>query len=94
MEWSPQDDFDIEKDSWEWQVTDYEARFFKSVRGCKKSLRRDIDTDIDPIAFGVLVEMVSQMGYEERQSKFVKLHEALKNQDYQKAAAEEMLDSQ
>ena len=56
----------------------------------KKSLE-GIDTDINPIAFSVIVEMVSQMGYE-GVSKFVKLHDALKNKDYQKAA-QEMLDS-
>ena len=86
---TPSDFFDIVEDSWEWQVT-YQRDFSKAYDDAKKVLE-GIDTDINPIAFSVIVEMVSQMGYE-GVSKFVKLHDALKNKDYQKAA-QEMLDS-
>ena len=86
---TPSDFFDIVEDSWEWQVT-YERDFSKAYDDAKKVLE-GIDTDINPIAFSVIVEMVSQMGYE-GVSKFLKLHDALKNKDYQKAA-QEMLDS-
>ena len=47
--------------------------------------------DIHPLAFSVVVEMVSQMGFD-GVSQFENFLDALKNGNYQKAA-KEMLDS-
>ena len=61
MEWLPQVIFDIVEDSW--GVSYVERDFSKAYDDAKKVLE-GIDTDINPIAFSVIVEMVSQMGYE------------------------------
>ena len=86
---TPSDFFDIVEDSWEWQVT-YERDFSKAYDDAKKVLE-GIDTDINPIAFSVIVEMVSQMGMQSV-SGFKNFLDALEEGNYDKAA-QEMRDS-
>jgi hypothetical protein len=77
----------VSSEDWEWRVT-YERDFSKATDDAKKILG---DMDIHPLAFSVVVEMVSQMGFD-GVSQFKNFINALQVSDYQKAA-QEMLDS-
>ena len=77
----------VSSEDWEWKIT-YERDFSKATDGAKKILG---DMDVHPLAFSVVVEMVSQMGFD-GVSQFKNFISALRDGDYQKAA-QEMLDS-
>ena len=77
----------VSSEDWEWRVT-YERDFSKATDDAKKILG---DMDVHPLAFSVVVEMVSQMGFD-GVSQFKNFISALQDGDYQKAA-QEMLDS-
>ena len=77
----------VSSEDWEWRIT-YERDFSQATDDAKKILG---DMDIHPLAFSVVVEMVSQMGMESV-SGFKNFLDALKNSDYEKAA-QEMRDS-
>jgi len=77
----------VSSEDWEWRIT-YERDFSQATDDAKKILG---DMDIHPLAFSVVVEMVSQMG-RKSVSGFKNFLDALKNGDYEKAA-QEMRDS-
>ncbi len=77
----------VSSEDWEWRIT-YERDFSKATDDAKNILE---GMDIHPLAFSVVVEMVSQMGMESV-SGFKNFINALKQGDYQKAA-KEMRDS-
>ena len=77
----------VSSEDWEWRIT-YERDFSQATDDAKKILG---DMDIHPLAFSVVVEMVSQMG-RKSVSGFKNFLYALKNGDYEKAA-QEMRDS-
>lgn len=77
----------VSNEDWEWRIT-YERDFSKATDDAKKILG---DMDIHPLAFSVVVEMVSQMGMESV-SGFKNFLDALEEGHYEKAA-QEMRDS-
>ena len=77
----------VSSEDWEWRIT-YERDFSKATDDAKKILG---DMDIHPLAFSVVVEMVSQMGID-GVSQFKNFITALEKGDYEKAA-QEMRDS-
>ena len=77
----------VSSEDWEWRIT-YERDFSKATDDAKKILG---DMDIHPLAFSVVVEMVSQMGID-GVSQFKNFISALEKGDYEKAA-QEMRDS-
>ena len=77
----------VSSEDWEWRIT-YERDFSHATEGAKKILN---DIDIHPLAFSVVVEMVSQMGID-GVSQFKNFISALEKGDYQ-IAAEEMQNS-
>jgi lysozyme len=77
----------VSEEDWQWRIT-YERDFSKATEDAKQILG---DMDIHPLAFSVVVEMVSQMGIE-GVSQFKNFINALEKGDYQKAA-QEMRDS-
>ena len=77
----------VSEEDWQWRIT-YERDFSKATEDAKEILG---DMDIHPLAFSVVVEMVSQMGIK-GVSQFKNFIRALKDGDYQKAA-QEMRDS-
>ena len=77
----------VSSEDWEWRIT-YERDFSKATEDAKQILG---DMDIHPLAFSVVVEMVSQMGIK-GVSQFKNFINALESGDYQKAA-QEMRDS-
>ncbi len=77
----------VSSEDWEWRIT-YERDFSKATDDAKNILGK---MDIHPLAFSVVVEMVSQLG-KESVAGFKNFLDALKNGDYQKAA-QEMRDS-
>ena len=77
----------VSEEDWQWRIT-YERDFSKATEDAKEILG---DMDIHPLAFSVVVEMVSQMGIK-GVSQFKNFISALKDGDYQKAA-QEMRDS-
>ena len=77
----------VSEEDWQWRIT-YERDFSKATEDAKQILG---DMDIHPLAFSVVVEMVSQMGFD-GVSQFKNFLHALHASDYQKAA-QEMLDS-
>ena len=66
----------------------FDKDFEIALNGARKIIPEDT---IDPIAFGILVEMVYQMGYE-GVSKFQETLRLINNENYY-AASDEMLDS-
>jgi len=70
-------------EDWEWRIT-YERDFSQATEDAKKILD---NIDIHPLAFSVVVEMVSQMGID-GVSQFKNFINALEKGDYQKAAEE------
>ena len=85
---SPNDFYStVSEEDWQWRIT-YERDFSKATEDAKHILG---DMDIHPLAFSVVVEMVSQMGIK-GVSQFENFLAALQVGDYQKAA-QEMLDS-
>ena len=77
----------VSNEDWEWRIT-YERDFSQATDDAKKILG---DMDIHPLAFSVVVEMVSQMGMESV-SGFKNFLDALEEGNYEKAA-QEMRDS-
>jgi len=77
----------VSSEDWEWRIT-YERDFSKATEDAKQILG---DMDIHPLAFSVVVEMVSQMGIK-GVSQFKNFINALEAGNYQKAA-QEMRDS-
>ncbi len=77
----------VSNEDWEWRIT-YERDFSKATDDAKEILG---DMDIHPLAFSVVVEMVSQMG-KESVSGFKNFLDALEKGNYDKAA-QEMRDS-
>ena len=70
-------------EDWEWRIT-YERDFSQATDDAKKILG---DMDVHPLAFSVVVEMVSQMGMESV-SEFKNFLDALAEGNYDKAAQE------
>ena len=77
----------VSEEDWQWRIT-YERDFSKATEDAKQILG---DMDIHPLAFSVVVEMVSQMGIK-GVSQFENFLNALKDGNYEKAA-QEMRDS-
>ena len=77
----------VSEEDWQWRIT-YERDFSKATEDAKHILG---DMDIHPLAFSVVVEMVSQMGIE-GVSQFKNFINALEVGDYKKAS-QEMKDS-
>ncbi len=77
----------VSEEDWQWRIT-YERDFSKATEDAKQILG---DMDIHPLAFSVVVEMVSQMG-KESVSGFKNFLDALAESNYEKAA-QEMKDS-
>ena len=77
----------VSEEDWQWRIT-YERDFSKATEDAKHILG---DMDIHPLAFSVVVEMVSQMGIK-GVSQFENFLAALKEGNYEKAA-KEMRDS-
>jgi lysozyme len=73
----------VSSEDWEWRIT-YERDFSQATEDAKKILD---NIDIHPLAFSVVVEMVSQMGID-GVSQFKNFINALEKGDYQKAAEE------
>ena len=73
----------VSSEDWEWRVT-YERDFSNATDDAKKILG---DMDVHPLAVSVVVEMVSQMGFD-GVSQFKNFINALQVSDYQKAAQE------
>ena len=85
---SPNDFYStVSEEDWQWRIT-YERDFSKATEDAKHILG---DMDIHPLAFSVVVEMVSQMGIK-GVSQFENFLAALKEGNYEKAA-KEMRDS-
>ena len=77
----------VSEEDWQWRIT-YERDFSKATEDAKEILG---DMDIHPLAFSVVVEMVSQMGIK-GVSQFENFLDALKEGNYENAA-KEMRDS-
>lgn len=77
----------VSEEDWQWRIT-YERDFSKATDDAKQILG---DMDIHPLAFSVVVEMVSQMGIK-GVSQFENFLDALKEGNYVKAS-KEMRDS-
>ena len=77
----------VSEEDWQWRIT-YERDFSKATEDAKQILG---DMDIHPLAFSVVVEMVSQMGIK-GVSQFENFLDALKEGNYEKAS-KEMRDS-
>ena len=77
----------VSNEDWEWRIT-YERDFSQATEDAKKILG---EMDIHPLAFSVVVEMVSQMG-KDSVSGFKNFLDALSDSNYERAA-QEMRDS-